>query len=103
MCVGIVRLQGERALKAQQSLIEPFQLLQRTAAVVECMSIFGIYLQRKIDLPEARRMIALLRINDTEQVQTISVIGLNFQNLSINFLCFSQSTSLMKRHRLAEC
>jgi hypothetical protein len=47
-------------------------------------------------------MIALLRINDTEQVQTISVIGLNFQDLSINFPCFSQSTSLMKRLRLPE-
>jgi hypothetical protein len=47
-------------------------------------------------------MIAPLIINDTEQVRTIKMIRLHFQDLPINLLRFCQSTRLIERQRCAE-
>jgi len=76
--------------------------MQDKAAIVQDTTVIGIYLQGKVYLMDRRRMIAALMKNDTEQVQAVKVIGLRFQDLSINRLGFWQSTGLMKRERLAE-
>src|SRR5262245_38253627 len=97
------RLDRDFLVIARQRLVDSLQLLQRKAAVVVRIGSFGVYLQGKVDLPDRLYMVAPLSINDTDQMQTIKMIGLHFQDLSINLLSFCQSTSLMKRQRLAEC
>jgi hypothetical protein len=48
-------------------------------------------------------VIATLMKNNTEQMQAVKMIRLCFKNYSIHLLRIRQSTSLMKRQRLAEC
>ncbi len=96
MRLGVVRLQRERAVEARQRLLEPLQLFERDAAIVQGNTTIGLSLQRDIYLTDRLRMIAALVKNDTEQVQAVKMIGLYFKNLIINLFRVCQSACLMQ-------
>jgi hypothetical protein len=81
MSVGIVRLQGERALKAQQRFVEPFQLLQGKAAVVEDLAIIG--LERDRFVVARQRLLKSLQV--LQRVATV-IEGIRMSGLSASAL-----------------
>ena len=75
------------AWATDERFLKPLQLLQRKCSVAVCRGNIVIYPQGNIDLTDRLGMTAHLGINDSEHVETVKVIRLRFQSLSIKLLC----------------
>ena len=95
-CARLLRREDNRPIVARQRLIEALQPLQRA-----CARCFGggelrIDSQRSINLTDRLRVLAALIMNDTQQIQTIAMIGLHLEDSSIQRLRFLQAAGCMK-------
>jgi hypothetical protein len=70
--------------------------MQCIAAIVEGDDIIGFPLQCAIYLLDGRGRVTALEKNDAEEVQAVELIGLNVQDLSVDFFGFRQSSGLMQ-------
>jgi hypothetical protein len=90
------RIERKCPIVGCQRLVEPFQFLERIAAVtMRCRKIW-IYFQREIDLANRLVVRAPVVIGDPQQMQTIDVPRLSSQNFSIKLFGFRQHPGLVK-------
>src|SRR6185436_6743229 len=94
-CVGVRRMKRDCTVEACKRFTRTLQLLKRNPAIVEGIGVVAIDLNRGVNLPNSRRMIASLRSDDAQEMETAEMIGLPFKNLPIELLGLVQMAPLV--------
>ena len=100
MSFRIVGRSLEQAVVACHRLIEPPELLERSAAIAKSVNVVPVSFQRQVDLPDSFGEISALQIDYAEQMAAVEMIGPGAKDLMVDFFGVFQFAALMQRQAL---
>src|SRR5262249_25743107 len=100
--VRVAGLQRQGLVEALERLLIPLERMQHDAEVDPRVRGAGIDLERRGDEPVGFSGLSALRLDRTEKIERVELIGQRLEHAGVDLLRLAQPSLLLQRHRLLQ-